>query len=194
VIRVLLYGFLLYAAACTPRQPRSSLLELQNPETWNQARELYFHSTKAPVRPYDFEGEKAEIIDVRVYQGPQPDLVIVTYGETYHDTTGWDVHVALMRTNDIPTYPGNVYICPNGFDFAIDWIDTNTMGVYYPAGYYPDKRDYTSGRSTRSPTFQYEKKVGAINVKFIAADKSTMEIRKEAMDAKQLRIGEGRTR
>ena len=92
-----------------------------------------------------------------------------------------------MRTNDIPTYPGNVYVCPIDYYFAIEWVDGDTLAIYYPAGYYPDERDYKTGRSTQSAKFQYEKKVGGIDVKFIAADRATMEAKYEAMQAVEIK-------
>jgi len=177
-------------AGCVPQQPPTGLPALHKAETWTQAREVYFHTAKAPPRPYKWDGEKGEIFDVHIYKTPRPDLVLVTYGETYHNTTGWDVHLGIMRTNNIPTYPGNVYVCPvPGFNRAFDWIDDNTLAIYYPAGDYPDQRDHKSGRTTRSPTFEYEKKVGTIDVKFIAADRATMNAKQETMNAMEIIIG-----
>jgi len=179
---------LLCATACAPQQPPTGLRALQKAETWNQARKVYFHAAKSPARSDKLDGIRGEALDVRLYRGPRPDLVVVTYGETWFNTTGWDVHVALMRTNDVPAYPGNLYICPNGSNFAVDWMNDDTIAIYYPAGYYPDERDYKSGQSTRSSKFEYEKKIGTINVKFIAADRSTMEAKEEAMNAKAIKL------
>ncbi len=184
--RVPLLVLLLCATACAPQQPPTGLSALHKAETWNQARKVYFHATKSPARPDKWDGIRAEAIDVRLYKRPRPDLVIATYGETWFNTTGWDVHVALMGTNDIPVYPGNLYICPNGSYFAVEWVNDNTLAIYYPSGYYPDERDYRTGRSSKSPTFEYEK--GTINVKFIAADRSTMVAKEEAMNAKAIKL------
>jgi hypothetical protein len=179
---------LLCATACAPQQPATGLVALQKTETWNKARKVYFHAAKSPARFDKSDGIRGEAVDVRLYRCPRPDLVVVTYGETWFNTTGWDVHVVLMRTNDVPTYPGNLYICPNGSHFAVDWMNDNTLVIYYPSGCYPDERDYKSGRSSKSSTFEYEKKIGDINVKFIGTDKSTMEVKDEAMNAKVIKL------
>jgi len=186
--RVHFLALVLCATACAPRQPSTGLRALRNAETWNQARKVYFHATKSPARFDKSDGIRGEAIDVRLYRCPRPELVLVTYGETWFNTTGWDVHLALMRTNDVPTYPGNLYICPNGSHFAVEWMNDDTLAVYYPSGYYPDERDEKSGRSSKSSTFEYEKKIGTINVKFIAADRPTMEAKEEAMNAKAIKL------
>jgi len=175
-------------AACAPQPPPIGLDALKKEKTWNRAREVYFHFTKMPERLYKWDGEKGEIFDVHVYQCPRPDLVLLTYGETYYNTTGWDVHVALMKTNDVPAYPGNIYVCPIDSSFAVDWQSQDTLVIVYPDGDYPDKRDYKTGQVTKSPDFQYEKKVSGINVKFLSTDRSTVEAKREAMSARELRV------
>jgi hypothetical protein len=177
-------GLLCSCAACTPHAPPTGLKAVQHERTWTQARDVYFHSAKNPERSYKWFGTKGEIIDVRVYPCPRTELLLVTFGETYHNTTGWDIHVLLMRTNDVPTYPGNVYLCPLDTDYALDWINEDTLGIYYPAGYYPDIRDFKTGTATKSPTFHYEKKVAGITVKFIPADRATMDAKHETMTAR----------
>ena len=161
---------------------------IQREAPWNKAREVYFHSAKSPERSYKVHGEKGEIVDVHVYPSPRPELVVVTYGETYHNTTGWDVHVALMKLSDVPTYPGNVYLCPNGFDFALEWISRDTLGVYFPEGYYPDNKDYKTGAIRRSRLFQYEKNVAGVSVKFIPASPATVDAKREAMNTKAIKV------
>jgi hypothetical protein len=183
--QAVLISVLLFAA-CAPQPPPIGLDALKKEKTWNQAREVYFHSTKTPAHFYKVDGEKGEIVDVHVYKCRRSDLVLVTYGETYYNTTGWDVHVALMKTNDVPAYPGNIYVCPIDSSFAVDWQSEDTLVVFYPAGYYPDKRDYKTREVTKSPDFQYEKKVNGVDVKFLPADRSTMETKREAMKAKEL--------
>jgi hypothetical protein len=180
------FGLLLLLTACTPQSPSAGLPALQQAGNWNLAREAYFRSTKAPPRPYKWDGEKGEMVDVHIFSWPRKDLVLVACGETYHNTTGWDIHLALMKTNELPAYPGNLYLCPVGFDFAADWLDDSTLGIFYPRGYYPDHCDPKTGALSKSPNFQYEKQVAGINVKFIPADTVTFEAKKAAMSAREL--------
>jgi len=184
--QTLLLALTVWWSACAPQNPPTGLPALKKEATWNQAREVYFHSTKTPSRHYKVDGEKGDIIDVHVYSTPRPDLFVVTFGETYHNTTGWDVDVVLMKTNDTPVFPGNVYLCPNGFDFAVDWLNAETLGIFYPAGYYPDNRDPKTGAVSKLPNFQYEKQIAGVTVKFISADRATMEAKQAAMNARQL--------
>jgi|ERR1041385_4048704 hypothetical protein len=181
-------ALLICCAACTPQKPPTGSQAIQKEATWNQAREVYFHSAKSPERSYEVHGHKGEIVDVHVYPCPRPDLVVITYGETYHNTTEWDVHVVLMKTNDVPTYPGNVYLCPSGSAFALDWVDQDSLGVYFPVGYYPDNRDYRTGAVRRNRLFQYEKKIAGITVKFIPADTATMDAKREVMNTKAINV------
>jgi len=183
---VLSLGLLLCATACAPQSPPTGLPALQNEVTWNLAREAYFRTAQAPQRPYKWDGEKGEMVDVHVYSFPRPDLVLVTCGETYHNTTGWDIHVVLMKTNEVPAYPGNLYLSPLGSDFAADWLNDSTLEIFYPAGYYPDSRDPKTGAVSKFPDFQYEKQVAGISVKFIPADRGTMDAKKEAMSAREI--------
>lgn len=173
-------------SACAPQNPPTGLPALQTETTWNQARKVYFHATETPSRQYEVDGVKGEIIDVHVYPTPRPDRVVVTFGETYYNTTGWEVHVVLMKTNDIPAYPGNLYVCPIDFNFAVDWFDAKTLGIFYREGSYPDKRDIKTGVISKRPHFQYEKRIAGITVKFISADRATLEAKQEAMRTRQL--------
>jgi hypothetical protein len=186
VKHIVAFAFVVILVACAPQAPPAGLQAVRLQRTWNQAREFYFHAVKSPAREYKIDGTKGEIIDVRVYPCPRPELLLVTFGETYHDTTGWEIHVLLMRTNDIPTYPGNVYLCPLDTDFALDWLQDDTLSIYYPAGHYPDVRDFKTGTASKSPSFQYEKKVAGITVRFIPADRAVMEAKQEAMRARAI--------
>ena len=185
--RKVVVGLLLCCSACTPQTPPTGLRAIQDGATWTKAREFYFHTNKSPALSYAVDGVTGEIVDVHVYSCPRRDLVVVTYGETYQNTTGWDVHVVLMKTNDVPAYPGNIYFCPNGANFAIDWVNDDTLGIFYPAGYYPDKRDPKTGEVSKFPDFQYEKEVRGITVRFIPADAATMDAKEQAMNTKDIK-------
>ena len=93
---------LLCCWACAPQNPPTGLKALHQEATWNQAREVYFHSTQTPARQYKVDSVKGEILDVHIYTTPHPDLVVVTFGETYQNTTGYDVHVV---TDEDERYP-----------------------------------------------------------------------------------------
>jgi hypothetical protein len=127
------------------------------------------------------------MVCVQIYSCPQPELVLVTCGETYHNTTGWDVHLALMRTNDVPIYPGNLYVSPLDSDFALDWLNDSTLGIYYLAGSYPDIRDVKTGAVSKRADFQYERQVVGVSVKFIPADPATLKAKRVAMSAREIR-------
>lgn len=161
-------------------------LELENERGWNQAREAYFRIASDPIQPYRMDGVKGKIVDLRFYSTPNPEILLVTFGETYENTTGWDLHVALVPRDGKPVYPGNVHLSPNGADIAVDWIDETTMGVFYRSGYYPDRRDVETGQTARNADFVYERKIGTTSVRFIGVDSREFDERRWSMDSRRI--------
>lgn len=75
--------------------------------------------------------ERGDIIDERQTPSPDGRYVVTVFGETFHNTTGYDRHVYLRRSGQKRGYPGNIFVAGPGDDLAVSWTSPTNLSVRY---------------------------------------------------------------
>lgn len=184
LVALLLLSGLLWS--CKQAGQRGPYYPLDSVSKWNEARDAFFKSNKASGWFYEVDGIKGEVIRVQVHPSPDPGTVAITYGETFFNTTGWPIHLTVMKTNDTQRFPGNVFVFDIGQNFALEWEDARTLRINIPDTYFPKPQAFISKSFTRSGDLPYQKTVEGISVKVIPLDNMAFEAKMEAAEAARL--------
>lgn len=153
------------------------------------AREHYFRNATDPVRRYKWDGVKGVILDVWTHPGPSDRYQLISYGESYCNTTGHSKHFDLQLASNPPSYPGNVHFNPMR-NCAFEWLGESELAVYYVEGYYPDDRDSQTGTWQKRADFEYENVVEGVRIKFMGLPRPEFDKKEDAMEEKRIKMSE----